>query len=280
MLRALCVASSVMMAFLFAARSVQADYRYVFDQTNYTVNPGGTVAVNVCLQETGTTVLKEGMGAGLAGAGVKVVFDDPPLPSSPAKVLSTSAIITNTSAFPEVWGRSVSADMYARLLLGAGFDPDTSDPINVYGVETPPGSGTYRASLGTFMFTAGAVAGEVTNIRATDYGSTSDTITGDLVVLDNLIAPVTATITTIPEPSGLVLIGMATLAVFAFRYFRGVASISACVSTTRGDFSRIIRQDPFAGGFANRFRSRKPLFLLAAGSGGESDQLPLVARSS
>lgn len=210
------------MAFLLVARPVQAAYQYIFDQTNYAANISGTVAVNVYLQETETTVLQQGVGAGLAGAGVKVVFCDPPLPSSPAKVLSSSAIV-NTSHFPAVWSKGVSDGVHGSLLLGAGFDPDTDEPVDVYGGETFAGSGIYRALLGTFTFTAGAVASQVTYIRATDYAATSDTITGDLMALDDLIADGMATITTVPEPSALRMLGVIALALFVSSVGRSFA---------------------------------------------------------
>jgi hypothetical protein len=186
--------------------TAEGAYRYVFDSTAYSVTPGGTVAVNVYLEETDTTVLKDGVGPGLAGAGVTIVFNDPPLPGSPAEVLSTAAI-ANTSDFSILWNKNVIPEEYAQLLLSAGFDPDTGDPVNVYGVEIPADSGVYRALLGTFTFTAGDVSLETTYIRATDYDiTTSDTITSDFVELDSLIADGTATITTLPEPTTFLLL--------------------------------------------------------------------------
>lgn len=187
-----------------------ATYEYVFDQTSYTASINGTVDVSVYLQETDGTIFKD---TGLINAGVKVRFDDSPVPSSPAKVLTT-ANITNVSDFDQVWPTSaaVPASGYAGLSLGTfGY---------VYGTETA--TDVYRIPLGKFTFTAGTVVGQVTHIRATDFStSLDDTVYYDTslnpVALDASIQDATATITATatPEPSSVVLLATALAGVLA-----------------------------------------------------------------
>ena len=202
-------------AVLFVASATAVDYKYVFDSDSYDVAPGGTVDVLVYLQETGTSVLKDD---GLIGAGVKIRFDDPPLPGDPAEILSIADIV-NISDFELVWSQSAQPGAgFADLSLGTfGF---------AYGAETSLGSGVYRLPLGKFTFTAGAAPSETTHIRATDFSDiTDDTVyyrNGDPldpVALDGLIQDGTTAITTVPEPSALAMIGMAALSIAAFRYY-------------------------------------------------------------
>jgi hypothetical protein len=168
--------------------------------------------VAVYLVETGGTVFRD---SGLIGAGVKARFDDSPVPSNPAKIL-TLADVTNISGFELEWSKSTEPEAgYADLLLGT-FDL-------VYGIEVAPD--VYRIPLGRFRFSAGTVLGEVTNIRATDYDPSS----GDVVYYDNELNPVeldgllndaTATITIIPEPGTLFLLVIAGMCLSGYAWCR------------------------------------------------------------
>jgi hypothetical protein len=200
---AICLAMTVGLA---ADTAQAASYAYVFDQTGYTVPLGQTVDVLVCLQETDGTVFHDN---GLIGSGVKIYFNDPPLPSSPARVLTTAAV-ANISGFEQVWSKTaVPSSGYAGLSLGTfGY---------VYGTQS--GANVYRMPLGRFTFTADGVPGEVTHIRATDFApGLDDTVYYrnndplDPVSLDGVIQDATATITvTTPEPGSIVLLGLAVL---------------------------------------------------------------------
>lgn len=195
--------ANLMTAIILAAGTVRADYGYVFDHANYSVALGATVDVLVYLQETGTSIFRD---KGLIGAGVQVRFDDPPQPISPAEVLYVTDV-SNVSDFEVEWSKSAVPNLaYADLALGTfGY---------VYGTEA--GSDVYRVLLGKFTFTAGTVLGEMTHIRATDFStSTADTIYYDdesnPVALDGAIYDGTATITTVPEPSAILLLVIAGL---------------------------------------------------------------------
>ena len=203
---------AVPLFFWVANTSWAVSYSYVFDMSEYEVPLGGTVDVSIYLEETGGTVFRD---SGLIGAGVKVRFDNPPVPSNPAKIVTT-ADVTNISDFELEWAKSAEPEAgYADLLLG------TWD--YVYGMEVAPD--VYRIPLGRFRFSAGTVLGEVTNIRATDYDPSS----GDVVYYDNELNPVeldvllndaTATITVTPEPGTLLLLVIAGLGLLNYAWCR------------------------------------------------------------
>jgi hypothetical protein len=214
--RQLGVAAAVLGTLLCPAVA-QADLMYRFDQANYVVAPGETVEVRVYLTETpGTAFLTT---EGLFSAGVRVSFGEPPVPSSPAQVVSLGDILPNP-AFDEVV-RSLGGD-WAGLAQAALMNPTVF-----------PNPGTTEILLGIFRFTAGLIPGEVTNLLATDLHPPllTETVTGLGTALDKLIGEGRATITVdesvamIPEPSGLVLLATATLCLAGYRRrFRGPAA--------------------------------------------------------
>ena len=167
-------------------------YQYVFDRANYIVAPGGTVAVNVYLEETvgsgGTSILSDA-GIGMFGAGVMLRFDDSPQPTDPARVLAASDIAGNT-AFDQV-AADVSS-VFALLAEDALLNP------YVHGSLTGSTGQVYRLLIGTFTLTSGTVSGEATPIQATRYGSgvVNVDVTASGAPLDGLITAGTASVTT------------------------------------------------------------------------------------
>ena len=182
----------VAVAFVTSAACGESNYAFVFEKSDYAVNPGGTVDVQVYLQETDGTQLRD---IGLVGTGVRICSTDLPQPESPAKVLSDSDVF-NVSDFDVVWSKTADPDLgCAGLSLGT-FG-------KVYGLETATGSDIYRVLLGKFTFTAGSIANETTHIRVTDFNpALSDTVLADYTDLDSVIADGTATITTIAQIPG------------------------------------------------------------------------------
>lgn len=187
-------------------------YQYVFGAGMYQVPVNSIFDVPVFLQETisgsDTSVLAPG-GAGLSGAGVRVMFNDTPQPSDRASVLSVNDIAAS-SAFDVVVPSVSSTDAGLSLF-------SLSNPI-VHGEEYSPG--VYRVLLGTFRFTAGSVLGETTRIRATDFDpELQDVITSDFSTLDGSIADGRSAITTVPEPDAISLLvaGGAMGLVYALR---------------------------------------------------------------
>jgi hypothetical protein len=196
-----------------------ATIAYVFDQSNYVVAPGGTVNVDVHLREIIGVGERSVLATdGLIGAGVRVFFDDP-IPGSPAGVLSLTDISGNAQfdLLPPLTDLGPPA-LSAGLLQ---FVDIVSPPVLASGGPT-----TFEILLGTFTFTAGATAGEVTAIRAVDFGLSDDTVTGALVTLDALIATGNTTITVqgasaaVPEPNSVVLVGAGVFALLAQRVRR------------------------------------------------------------
>lgn len=189
--------------------SADYEYRYVFDATNYTVSPGQTVPVNVYLQETvngGSTPWFTTAGFGLFNGGVRVYFDQPTVPTDRAEVLNTTFIQKNPLFTDPATTLSVVPGS------SAGLGAAVNDPFTQLIQGTPVNASTSRILLGTFTFTAGLIPNEVTNLLATDF----DAITQNVVVtspfnpvdIDALILPANATITVIPEPSSLALLGL------------------------------------------------------------------------
>jgi hypothetical protein len=213
-MRSLRLTAGMAMAVLVWCGSAQAGpvYSYLFDQSNYTVAAGGTVLVKVSLQEDTSTGGPSLLSTeGLISAGVRVDFNDP-VPTQPAQVRSLADILPNP-AF------DLAPPPDPRFLPVPGF-PNTAGIEEYVDIASPPvtapGTGPlYQIPLGSFLFHAGSVPGEVTHIQALDFNpATDDTVTAlTATVLDSLINPANATITVqpaaVPEPSGLVLFGLA-----------------------------------------------------------------------
>jgi hypothetical protein len=189
-----------------------------FDQSAYTVSPGGTVDIQVYLRETiaagGTSLLAT---EGLIGAAVRIRFDVPPVPSEPAQVLSVSDIMPS-AVFDDAFGpiREVVAGE------SAGFSAivDVTSPP-AFPTEVAPD--TFDLFLGSFRFTGGTTAGAVTNIRATDFSGLDETVTGTTgTVLDAFLGEADATIRVeasgVPEPSSWIASCMGTT--IGFFYIR------------------------------------------------------------
>ena len=82
---------------------------------------------------------------------------------------------------------------------------DLGHTSGVLADETFPGSGVRQTLLGTFTFTAGATAGEVTTFQVTD-NTTDDTLTWtSFTLLDPDINSTSFTVTVVPVPSSILL---------------------------------------------------------------------------
>jgi hypothetical protein len=203
--------AACVMVFWGKAAAAAPTYSFTFDQTDYPVAPGGKVDVTVYLQETvgsGSSVLDAG-GAGMFCAGV-LLTDVAPLPINPAVVLLASHIVKNGS-FDDSPTREVIATT-------AGLKEAMISPFDSVHADDPtPGRLHYSMTIGTFTFTAGTTPGEITHVEASRFsaGLGDYNITGLGEPLDSLIGPASCSITVLPEPSSLVLTGIAALAVFA-----------------------------------------------------------------
>ncbi len=205
--RVSCMAmAAAVIAGLSLADTARADlaYRWVFDADSYVVAPGEKFAVKVYLEEAGGAsdvgILNPDSGVGMFGLGVGVFFGDAPQPTDRAAVLATSDILANL-VFNDTAGhkRELFADYASLIEVSTAENP-------IYG-ELVSGN-TYRLLAGTFMFTAGDVPGETTLIRAADNSSHDSSISLGFDILDQSIGEGRAMITTVPEPSSLVLMGI------------------------------------------------------------------------
>ena len=184
---------------LFMSSQAQADIVYQFDATNYSVAPGATVDVEVFIVQTGNTTNDpvDLSTDGLESAAVRVFFDGNP-PTDRAEVLSTGNITFNPQ-FDDI--ALEQSDVMPGISAGLADSIFVSNPV----------TGT-NILVGTFTFTAGLVPGEVTNLRATDFGVLDDTIAGDanLTPLDDIIVDgvATITVTAIPEPGSMIFAGI------------------------------------------------------------------------
>ena len=182
---------------LFMSSQAQADIVYQFDATNYSVAPGATVDVEVFIVQTGNTTNDpvDLSTDGLESAAVRVFFDGNP-PTDRAEVLSTGNITFNPQ-FDDI--ALEQSDVMPGISAGIADSIFVSNPV----------TGT-NILVGTFTFTAGLVPGEVTNLRATDFGDFDDTIAGDanFTALDDIIVDgvATITVTAIPEPGSMIFL--------------------------------------------------------------------------
>jgi prepilin-type N-terminal cleavage/methylation domain-containing protein len=180
-------------------------YAFAFAQANYLAAPGGTVDVPVYLKETvgsGTSRL-DSNGVGMFGAGVVLSFDNPS--STRAKVLTTADISPNAAFNDTASGKK------AVTVATATLSEVTDFSVFVHADNPTPGLGQYLMTIGTFEFTVGSTPGEVTTILTGQNPLGDVNITGDIEALDGVITNASMTITTVPEPSVLVLLATGLL---------------------------------------------------------------------
>jgi hypothetical protein len=204
----------LVLAAALAGSSARADflYSFAFEQSNYTVAPGGTVDVKVFLEETisGSSVSRLGT-TGMLSAGVKLLFNDNP-PTQPAALGSVTDIVFNPAFNSTLLDlRSLSPGAFGQLTEAVAL----GSPL----VKGKGGPTTFEVLIGTFHFTAGSVPDEVTHLRATVPSIAANVAGG--TVLDKLIHDSTATISvsSVPEPASVTLLalGVLTAACYARR---------------------------------------------------------------
>jgi hypothetical protein len=182
-----------------------------FGASNYSAAPGQGIEVPVFLTESGTTILATD---GLNGAGLFISFNLPARVSAPAQV---TAITVNpgvndlddflfTSISPATGSTTGSAELMFSIVLSDVLKP-------------PVGSSSIR--LGTFHFDAGLVPGQVTNLSTGIPTGGPQFLSGTGQNLDSMITTSTATITvqgvtSVPEPSGIVLSGTGFLGLIGY----------------------------------------------------------------
>jgi hypothetical protein len=187
-------ATLLMMLFGGAAR---ADYQFVFTdssgnvQTSFSVAQGSTIDIKVYLVQSGSDT---GLSSsGLTDGGVKLNYT-----ASVAKVNSTSNITPNPA-----FDTSSSSISSGSAILNVS--QDTSGPVKA----STTGTDANRILLGTFTFT-GVSAGSTTVSTADPHPSLNDNVLAGGTALDASILNSNAaiTVTAVPEPGSLLLVGL------------------------------------------------------------------------
>lgn len=185
-----------LLLFMSWSRPAAAGLILSFDKSAYTISGvGNTTAVEVFVSQN-SSGNQVGVGNGLLSAGVEVTFAT----AGAATVVSTGDVISNpawhsSSVLITVSGPNTLVDLGLTSL--AGFD-DLSSPL----------------LLGTFLFTgqfSGATTVEVTSLQP---GPSFITANPNLPISDPANTPdalINVTSGAVPEPSGLVLLGIASL---------------------------------------------------------------------
>lgn len=187
-------------------------YNLSFDQSQYFVDPGGTVTVNLILSEVATSPDTNRItnSFGVTAANVKISWS------------GGSFVNATTDAVRGAGFTQGSRTLNANDIVMGQFN--LSDGVVGTQVTGPPG--IREVGIGSVTFTAAALAGSVTTITLDQAGSGDDfTIktgsdTTNFVVIDSSIMSGTATITTTPEPSSSVLIIIGGTALLALAWLR------------------------------------------------------------
>ncbi len=158
------------------------------------VVPGQLVPVAVWLRETVAGDDESQIDAAAGGLfGVGVGISQLNAPISPSIVAAESDIVGNLDIAPD-----------------PGITLVPPAVVNVIGISDPGyvgidrGGGVTEVYIGTFTFTAGAEGTTQFRAARTDPNST-DTITFNFVILDDLIAAADFSIAVVPEPTTLLL---------------------------------------------------------------------------
>jgi len=206
-MRHMALSSVVLLVLLQFAAPAEASYIFQLTdsagvaQNNFVIGSiGQTVDVNVWLKQTDPDTLLT--DEGLYSAGVKLTYGSPG-----AAAVSSVDDIARNPAFddPGAFLRDVGGG-YSTL------DMAVSDPFSPVFPQLSTPDGIW---LGTFKFT-GLSLGSV-QITAFDNPGIDNTLTGLGTLLDPNIGSVQATVSTVPEPSGLAI--FATLMLIAGPYF-------------------------------------------------------------
>jgi len=183
------------------AAQAQRTFDIVSDQGNYTVLPNGTATVQVFLRET------------LAGGSTSLLVQEDGLfssvvqatrttsPSNPATITAAARDATNFNDFNDsaVAAGGAQANVGGTRSLGSA----TGTPI------ITDSATVRRISIGTFTIQGGLIPLQTSTFTIGDRPGTADTLTFTTgQQLDSLIGSRTFTVSVLPEPASLGLLGL------------------------------------------------------------------------
>jgi hypothetical protein len=220
------------------AAAARGDIFYSFDPTatsgqnvNVNITPGGTVTLPVYLSFTGADAGLLSTEKGLFSADVHLLRIGA-VPSQPT-MIGNAAAVQGSALFNEPLGPLVTFNSSGDVDL-----LQTVNASNSTGVSGDPfGTGSRRVGLGSFTFTGGNLAGQMTVFEALDTPGFNDTVTfASSTVLDSRIgtASVTFNVVTaaaVPVPSAM-WGGLALAALLAARRGWGAwgSGAQSCIS--------------------------------------------------
>jgi hypothetical protein len=191
-------------------------YEYVTDATNYLVNPGQTVTVNLYLQETlaGTTPSLIAADKGIFGVGIFI--NQVGVSPTNAKPSAITAIAGNVGTAPNAFDGFATPTLYSNATTGAvtgaslveGGSVSSTSPTGPSGTTTGGSvSGPVtRVFVGTMTLAAGDANGQTTyTLQTYKYapaGNSGNTLT--YTTAYNLDNPTAAGSPTIPSQFGTV----------------------------------------------------------------------------
>jgi hypothetical protein len=174
-------------------------YSFVSDQDAYIVAPGGTVNVQVFLQETvdgtDTSLLVSENGLSSAQVTLQRISPEPIEP----------ALITAYTPDFDPPTHAVIENVFTSSELDVSQIADIGAPSGPMGLDL--GGGVRRVPLLTAAVQAGTIRTEVTTFRLSDFPPIPETVTwNNMLPLDDLISPFEFTVTAIPEPSTIFMV--------------------------------------------------------------------------
>lgn len=185
-----------------------ADFVLSFNPSTSSPLPGSQVAVDVFLTETASVANSRLLNLGLTSFDLDVSW------SGIGSIASVTSTNNFTSSFASPSQQRIisgnTASLSANKLVGSG----------IFG--TTIGTNLHQAKIASFTFDVGATPGIVTNLVATARNANSEWVFGDIPndVVAGSVTSGGGSITAVPEPSSIVLLGLLSVPAVAYRRWK------------------------------------------------------------